>query len=116
MSDNPGGWVGTCPRPPPGRAVPAVSSPAGRAAPLNPPPARARRWYCPRKRAASVSDQCNARCLKCSACVVRMHQKFHGLTTRFGISAINAFYGDRERAVFDSSYPALFFQIPDMKL
>ena len=33
----------------------------------------------------------------------------------FGIGAIDAFYGDRERAVFLSSYPALFFQIPERK-
>ena len=26
----------------------------------------------------------------------------------FGIGAIDAFYGDRERAVFESSYPSLF--------
>ena len=34
----------------------------------------------------------------------------------FGIGAIDAFYGDRERAVFESCYPAFFFQIPEMKL
>ena len=34
----------------------------------------------------------------------------------FGIGTIDAFYGDRERAVFESSYPAFFFQIPEMKL
>ena len=32
----------------------------------------------------------------------------------FGIGAINAFYGDREQTVFESSYPAFFFQIPEM--
>ena len=37
-------------------------------------------------------------------------------TTTFGISVIDAFYGDRERAVFESSYPAFGFQIPEMKL
>ena len=29
----------------------------------------------------------------------------------FGIRAIDAFYGDREHAVFESSYPAFGFQI-----
>src|SRR5271170_4530005 len=33
----------------------------------------------------------------------------------FGIGAIDTFYCDREHAVFGSSYPAFFFQIPDMK-
>src|SRR6476619_4839536 len=37
-------------------------------------------------------------------------------TTTFGINVIDAFYGDRERAVFESSYPAFFLQIPEMKL
>ena len=34
----------------------------------------------------------------------------------FGIGAIDAFYGDCEPAVFESSYPAFCFQIPEMKL
>ena len=34
----------------------------------------------------------------------------------FGIGAIDAFYGDREQAVFEFSDPAFFFQIPEMKL
>jgi hypothetical protein len=33
----------------------------------------------------------------------------------FGISAINAFYGDRQRPTLSSSDPALFSQIPKMK-
>jgi hypothetical protein len=33
----------------------------------------------------------------------------------FGISAINAFCGDRDRATLSSSDPALFSQIPKMK-
>ncbi len=46
-----------------------------------------------------------------------MRQQFGGgLMTAFGIGAIDAFYGDCERAVFESSYPAFCFQIPEMKL
>ena len=31
-----------------------------------------------------------------------------------GIGAIDAFYGDRERAVFEFCYPAFFFQVPEL--
>jgi hypothetical protein len=33
----------------------------------------------------------------------------------FGVGAIDAVHGDRVRAIFCLSYPALFFQIPEMK-
>ena len=33
----------------------------------------------------------------------------------FDIDAIDAFYGNRDLAVRESSYPAFFFQIPEMK-
>ena len=33
-----------------------------------------------------------------------------------GMGAIDSFYGDRKQAVFQSSNPTLFFQIPEMKV
>ena len=50
------------------------------------------------------------------AAVIAQEFLADGFTIMFGIGAIHAFYGDREHAIFGSSYPAFFFQIPEMKL
>ena len=54
---------------------------------------------------------------KPSACAIWVRQQFGvGIKTTLGIGAIDAFHGDREHTVFESSYPAFCFQIPEMKL
>lgn len=55
--------------------------------------------------------------VKASTGLVHILQQFDGgLGTRFGMDAIDAFHRDRQQAVFERSYPALFLQISEMKL
>src|SRR5262245_49138877 len=55
--------------------------------------------------------------LKARSYRARMRQQFRiALRTMLGIGAIDAFYGNREHAVFHLCYPAFCFQIPEMKL
>jgi hypothetical protein len=48
---------------------------------------------------------------------VQILQQFErGPRRRFGMGAIHTFCGNRQLAVFERSYPAFFFHIPEMKL
>jgi hypothetical protein len=48
--------------------------------------------------------------------LIRQQSMGVGLAMNFGIGVIDALNGDRERAAFGFSYPALFLQIPEVKL